>query len=313
MANPKPNKANNTKITKETKAKKETKASKTKSAKKAVEEPKDNIIDNTISEVIIDSNKKPLIDSDKQFDLSIRQKLISLYNLQTIDSKIDRINIIRGELPYEVQDNEDDVARLQTRLDNSLQEINELVTSIKDFHNYIKSCEMLIEKYKEQLNSVRNNREFDSINKEINYQVLEIKLTNKQIDNTTGAKEQKESQLEELKHTLEERKKDLEQKKLELSIIVAETELDEKKLKKEREEVIKVIDERLLYSYSRLRKNAKNGLAIVSIERDACGGCFNQIPAQRQMEIKQHKKIIVCEYCGRVIIDDFIQKQLEQE
>jgi len=172
---------------------------------------------------------------------------------------------------------------------------------------------MLIEKYKEQLNSVRNNREFDSINKEINYQVLEIKLTNKQIDNTTEAKEQKESQLEELKHTLEERKKDLEQKKLELSIIVAETELDEKKLKKEREEVIKVIDERLLYSYSRLRKNAKNGLAIVSIERDACGGCFNQIPPQRQMEIKQHKKIIVCEYCGRVIIDDFIQKQIEQE
>jgi len=290
-----------------------TKAVKTKNTKKAIDKPEDVRIDMVKTEVIIDSsNIRSTTEAEEQFDLTVRQKLISLYKLQTIDSRIDRIRIIRGELPFEVQDLEDEVARLQTRLENFTQEIVEVTTSIKDSHNFIKQCEILIEKYKEQQNNVRNNREYDFLNKEIEYQDLEIKHAKKKIGDFTKIAEQKEIQLEDLKNALEEREKDLRQKKIELNEIITDTEVDEKKLIVERENTVKLIDERLIFSYSRLRKNAKNGLAVVSIERDACGGCFNQIPPQRQMEIKQHKKIIVCEYCGRIIIDDFIQKQIEQ-
>jgi predicted nucleic acid-binding Zn-ribbon protein len=290
-----------------------TKTVKTKNTKKATDKPEDVKMDVNITEVIVDGiNTKSSAENEDQFDISVRQKLISLYKLQTIDSRIDRIRIIRGELPFEVQDLEDEVVRLQTRLENFTQEIQEVITTIKDSHNFIKQCEILIEKYKEQQNNVRNNREYDFLNKEIEYQDLEIKHAKKKIGDFTKISEQKESQLEELKNALEEREKDLRQKKIELNEIITDTEVDEKKLIVERENTVKLIDERLIFSYSRLRKNAKNGLAVVSIERDACGGCFNQIPPQRQMEIKQHKKIIVCEYCGRIIIDDFIQKQIEQ-
>jgi len=208
----------------------------------------------------------------KEADVSIEQKLIALFSLQQIDSKIDRIRIIRGELPLEVQDLEDEIAGLETRIDNYIQEIKNLETSINERKSAIVDCQMLIKRYEEQQNNVRNNREFDSLTKEIEYQNLEIQLNEKKIKEFTIALEAKKADVERANAKLNERRNDLEIKKAELDDIVAETEIEEKELQQKSIENQKYIEERLLTAYKRIRENARNGLAVVKIERDACGG-----------------------------------------
>jgi uncharacterized protein len=244
--------------------------------------------------------------ADEKGEVSIEKKLIALYNLQQIDSQVDKIRIIRGELPLEVQDLEDEIAGLETRIDNYLQETEALEKSITDKKNAIKDSHALIKKYGEQQMNVRNNREYDSLTKEIEFQNLEIQLSEKRIREFQQSVETKKVEIEHYQKVLGDRKNDLEIKQNELEDIVRETEKEENDLIKRSEENRKVIEERLITAYSRIRKNARNGLAVVQIERDACGGCFNKIPPQHQLDIRMHKKIIVCEYCGRILVDDGI-------
>ncbi|MFH1296646.1 MAG: C4-type zinc ribbon domain-containing protein [Bacteroidota bacterium] len=239
-------------------------------------------------------------------EFSNEQKLVALYNLQQIDSQVDKIRIIRGELPLEVQDLEDEIAGLETRVDNYIQETMMIEKSMLDKKNSIKESQTLIKRYEEQQMNVRNNREYDSLSKEIEFQNLEIQLSEKRIKEFQNTLEVKKQEIERLQSVLEERRGDLEIKKNELDDIVAETEKEENELIKRSEENRNFIEERLLTAYTRIRKNARNGLAVVQIERDACGGCFNKIPPQHQLDIRMHKKIIVCEYCGRILVDDGI-------
>jgi len=236
-------------------------------------------------------------------DISIEKKLIALYSLQQIDSQIDKIKIIRGELPLEVEDLEDEIIGLQTRIDNHIQEIETLKTSVKDKDNAIKESQLQIKRYEEQQMNVRNNREYDSLSKEIEFQNLEIALAEKRIKEFTHLLNLKNEEITAAQNVLDDRKNDLEIKKSELADIVSETEKEEQNLHSKSEEFQRFIEERLLTAYKRIRKNARNGLAVVSVERDACGGCFSAIPPQRQLDIRMHKKIIVCEYCGRILVD----------
>jgi uncharacterized protein len=236
-------------------------------------------------------------------EISIEKKLIALYSLQQNDSKIDRIKIVRGELPLEVEDLEDDVAGLETRIDNYIQEIELLEKQISDKHQAIKESNGLIKRYEEQQNNVRNNREYDALTKEIEFQSLEIQLAEKRIREFTAQLTMSKEEIENAQHELSDRRNDLEAKRGELTDIVAETELEEKELNHKSEQQQRMIEERLLIAYKRIRKNARNGLAVVPVERDACGGCFSYIPPQRQLDIKLHKKIIVCEFCGRILVD----------
>lgn len=239
----------------------------------------------------------------KTAEATVEERLQALYDLQEIDSKIDRIRIIRGELPLEVQDLEDAVAGLETRVEKATQTINTLDSDITAKKNQIKESEAAIKKYDEQQKNVRNNREYDSLSKEIEYQVLEIELAEKRIKEYQAKIDQKK-EINELSITkLEETKKELEHKRNELDEIVKETEKEEKDLKKKSDQAEKVIEERLLKAYKRIRDNARNGLAVVPVQRNACGGCFNKIPPQRQLDINSHKKVIVCEHCGRILVD----------
>jgi len=239
-------------------------------------------------------------------EVTIEKKLIALYSLQQIDSQVDKIRIIRGELPLEVQDLEDEIAGLETRIENYLQENNALEKSITEKKFSIKDSQALIKKYEEQQMNVRNNREYDSLTKEIEIQSLEIQLSEKRIREFQLALEAKTEEINRFQSILADRKGDLEIKKNELDDIVAETEKEENELIRNSEINRKFIEERLITAYTRIRKNARNGLAVVQIERDACGGCFNKIPPQHQLDIRMHKKIIVCEYCGRILVDDGI-------
>jgi len=239
-------------------------------------------------------------------DITIEKKLIALYSLQQINSQVDKIRIIRGELPLEVQDLEDDVAGLETRVLNYSKEMESLKESIEEKKNSIKECKTLIKKYDEQQMNVRNNREFDSITKELEFQNLEIQLCDKRIKEFKAAFDAKKEVIENSNAILEERKADLEVKKNELANIIDETEKEENMLIEKSNKNEEFIEERLLTAYKRIRKNARNGLAVVLVERDACGGCFNKIPPQRQLDIRMHKKIIVCEYCGRILVDENI-------
>jgi hypothetical protein len=234
-------------------------------------------------------------------EISVADRLDALFQLQKIDSEIDKIRTIRGELPLEVQDLEDEVAGLQTRISNFESELKELETEISDRKNASKESESAILKYKEQQNNVRNNREYDSLSKEIEFQELEIKLHEKKTKEARFKVESKQEVLETAKQQLDFRTADLATKKAELDAIIAETQVDEDRLLKSSENAKKNIEERLLFAYDRLRTNAKNGLAVVPVDRDACGGCFNKIPAQRQLDIETKKKIIVCEHCGRIL------------
>ena len=236
-------------------------------------------------------------------ELTVEQKLKTLYQLQTTLSKIDEIKTLRGELPLQVQDLEDEIAGLSTRIERIKSEIAELKTSIAGKKVEIEAAKASVAKYKEQQDNVRNNREYDFLTKEIEFQTLEIELCEKRIKEFTAQEQAKTAEEAESSNTLEERKKDLEVKKNELDEIISETKQEEEKLRDKAKDLETKIEPRLLQSFKRIRKNSRNGLGIVYVQRDACGGCFNKIPPQRQLDIRSRKKVIVCEYCGRIMID----------
>ena len=237
-------------------------------------------------------------------DYSMVEKIMALYELQQIDSKIDEINKIKGELPLEVQDLEDEIAGLRTRIDNIGVEIEELNGLTRQRKRESDEANALIVKYEEQQNNVRNNREFDALAKEIDYQKLEIELVNKRLKEYSAAVKAKKTQIEEAEEIVADRTLDLEQKRVELAGIEEETAKEIDALKVQEAEAATKIDERMLTAYKRIRGNMHNGLAVVTVKRDACGGCFNRIPPQRQVDIRQNKKIIICEYCGRILVSE---------
>ena len=236
-------------------------------------------------------------------EYTVEERLKTLYELQTMLSEIDRIKTLRGELPLEVKDLEDEIARLETRVQKFQGEIVQLQSDIAKEKEGIKNSQTLIEKYTAQQDNVRNNREFDFLTKEIEYQNLSIELCEKHIREYTAQEKNKKEEIETCQTTIAERTTDLQEKKEELDEIIAETRQDEEKLREKAKKLEQQVDPRLLTAFKRIRKNARNGLAVVYIQRGACGGCFNKIPPQRQLDIKMHKKIIVCEYCGRIMID----------
>ena len=237
-------------------------------------------------------------------DYSMQEKIMALYELQKIDSKIDEINKVKGELPLEVQDLEDEMAGMKTRIEHINAEIEELNTLTKQRKREVDQAKIMIGNYKEQQNNVRNNREFDAITKEIEYQELEIELAEKRLKEYSAGVKAKKLQLEEAENLSVERAADLAAKKAELEGIEAETAPLVAEYAAQGERVKEKIDERLLAAYDRIRRNVRNGLAVVTVKRDACGGCFNRIPPQRQVDIRQGKKIIICEYCGRILVAD---------
>jgi predicted nucleic acid-binding Zn-ribbon protein len=239
-------------------------------------------------------------------EISVEERLRALFSLQLVDSEIDKIKTLRGELPLEVQDLEDEIAGLETRLGNLKEEVAALEKAVSGKHNEIATAEALIKKYDDQQKNVRNNREYDSLSKEIEFQTLEIELCNKKIKEFMYQLEDKKVVIGESEVLLNDRSADLDNKKSELDEIISDTQKEEEALFKKSEKTQKIIEERLLTAYKRIRSNARNGLAVVPVKRDACGGCFNQIPPQRQLDIKSRKKIIVCEYCGRILVDDDI-------
>jgi hypothetical protein len=236
-------------------------------------------------------------------EMSVKDKLKALYDLQQIDTEIDKIKILRGELPLEVQDLEDEIEGLETRVGNIETEAKTLQDAISKKNNEITSAQSLIKKYEEQQNNVRNNREYDSLSKEIEFQTLEIELAEKRKKEFSEQVEEKEVLIADSTVILDERKDDLNTKKSELDEIIADTRKEEEILDKKRDNIENLIEPRLYTAYDKIRNNARNGLAVVTVERDACGGCFNKIPPQRQLDIASRKKIIVCEYCGRILVD----------
>ena len=236
-------------------------------------------------------------------ELTVEERLKAVYDLQTLLSEIDRIKTLRGELPLEVKDLEDDIEGLKTRIAKFKEEAEELRKSVSTKKIEIQQAQAEIAKYSEQQNNVRNNKEFDFLAKEIGYKQLEIELCEKRIKEFAAQEEEKSQEVAESTAALEERQKDLDVKKSELDEIISETKQEEEKLRDKAKELETKIEPRLLQSFKRIRKNSRNGLGIVYVQRDACGGCFNKIPPQRQLDIRSRKKIIVCEYCGRIMID----------
>ena len=239
----------------------------------------------------------------KTDEVSVEERLKALYELQLIDSKIDKIKTVRGELPLEVRDLEDMVAGLETRIEKFEAEMQVFEDAITEKKNVIKDATALIKKYTTQQGKVRNNREYDSLTKEMEFQNLEIELAEKRIREYKANIVAKKEISEISEQELVDRKKDLKIKKKELAEIVEETEKEEAALKKKSKLAEAIIDERLLNAYKRIRSNVMNGMGVVTVERDACGGCFNRIPPQRHLDIKTHKKVIVCEHCGRILVD----------
>ena len=229
---------------------------------------------------------------------------MALYELQKIDSQIDEINKVKGELPLEVQDLEDELAGLNTRIENINAEIEELNSLIRQRKREVDQAKIMIGNYKEQQNNVRNNREFDAINKEIEYQELEIELAEKRLKEYAAQTKTKKAIIDDTTALIEERNIDYKAKKEELDSIETETAQQIAELMAKAEQAKQPIDERLLAAYNRIRSNVRNGLAVVTVTRDACGGCFNRIPPQRQADIRQGKKFIVCEYCGRILVSE---------
>ena len=236
-------------------------------------------------------------------DFSVEEKLRALYQLQSMLSEIDKIKTLRGELPLEVQDLEDEVAGLGTRIEKIQNEIAELKANVVNKKIEIEAAKVSVEKYKSQQENVRNNREYDVLSKEIEFQSLEIELCEKRIREAQAAEKAKNEELERSTEALEERKQDLEAKKAELEEIVSETKQEEERLREKAKALETTIEPRLLQAFKRIRKNSRNGLGVVYVQRDACGGCFNKIPPQKQLDIRSRKKIIVCEYCGRIMVD----------
>ena len=236
-------------------------------------------------------------------EMTVEEKLSNLYELQKTLSAIDEKRALRGELPLEVQDLEDEIEGLNTRLQKIQDEINDYQSAIAQKRNEIEQAQQSVEKYKSQLDSVRNNREYDTLSKEIEFQTLEIELANKKIKEANQKIAERQNDLQQAQTSIQERQADLVDKRSELDDILQETRDAEAELKERAKELETRIEPRLLASFKRIRKGARNGLGIVYVQRDACGGCFNKIPPQRQLDIKMHKKIIVCEYCGRILID----------
>lgn len=236
-------------------------------------------------------------------DLTVEEKLKTLYQLQTTLSSIDDKRALRGELPLEVHDLEDEIEGLHTHQNKIQDEIEDFKHAVAQKQGDIKEAETSVERYKQQLDTVANNREYDTLTKEIEFQVLEIELCNKKIKEAQERVDAKNGELDATLKQIEDRTADLESKRAELDDIMQETRAEEEHLKDKAADLEKKIEPRLLTSFMRIRKGARNGLGIVYVQRDACGGCFNKIPPQRQLDIKMHKKIIVCEYCGRILVD----------
>ena len=243
---------------------------------------------------------------------TVEQKLKALYELQNIHTKIDKIRQVRGELPMEVADLEDDVLGLETRIQKIKADLDDLEDSIVTRKNTIKDAQAAIKRYDTQLKEVKNNREYDALTKEIEIQGLDIQVSEKKIKEHGFEFTSKTEIYQAALTDLEGRKKDLETKKSELDVITAETEKEEQDLQAKADKSEPAIEERLLVAYKRLRKNAVNGLAVVTIDRDSCSGCFNQIPPQRQLDIRQRKKIIVCEHCGRILVDEALTQEVAE-
>ena len=241
---------------------------------------------------------------------SIEENIISLYKLQQVKSKIDEINHIKGELPFEVQDLSDEVEGMQTRLDNLIARIEELTHLMKDGKSEIESATALIKKYQEQQNNVRNNREFESISKEVEYQELEIQLLEKHIKQYSEEQKEKKSSIDQVSAVLADKKVAYKDKKEELDSIDQETSKDIAVFEKEASVIAAVVEERLLSAFEKIRGIMKNGLAVVTVKRNACSGCFNRIPPQRQLDIRMSKKLIFCEYCGRILVSDEMNEEV---
>ena len=256
--------------------------------------------------------KTATLSEREKIDATIEEKLSAIYELQVIDSKIDKIRTVRGELPLEIKDLEDSVEQLATRLEKMQEEMRQSETIISDKKNLMKDSEAAIKKYKTQQNKVRNNREYESLTKEVEYQTLEIALAERKIKEYKASLTTKKEQIELQEEELKERKSRLKEKQGELDEIIAETEKEETALLKKSNTAEAKIEERLLGAYKRIRGNTRNGLAVVPVERDACGGCFSKIPPQRQLDIKMHKKLIVCEHCGRVLIAPDIADKMKE-
>lgn len=248
---------------------------------------------------------------DDNKSVPISSKLRALFELQNVVSEIDKFKTLCGELPLEVQDLEDEITGLKTRVTNFEDDTKDLETAIHNKKAAIKESETLIAKYTEQQNNVRNNREFDSLSKEVEFQKLEMELSEKRIREFTIELNSKKESIGTSASLLKERLEDLDRKQRELQEITAETQIEEERLKSKSEKIESNIEARLLTAFKRIRKNARNGLAVVTVQRDACGGCFNKIPPQRQMDIASRKKVIVCEYCGRILVDKNILDQIE--
>jgi len=242
----------------------------------------------------------------KKVTVSVEDRLKALYQLQIIDSEVDKIRIVRGELPLEIEDLEDLIAGLKTRLEKLVGELELVNTDLLAKKNSIADATVLVEKYEKQLKNIKNNREFSSLTKELEYKGLEIQLNEKHIAELQAKVIHKDEVITESKLQIMDREEELSVKNKELAAIVKETEKEEKDLLKRSDKAQVVIEERILTVYSRIRNKVKNGLAVVSVDRDACGGCFNQIPPQRQLDIQMHKKVIVCEHCGRILVDSNI-------
>ncbi|MDR1860670.1 MAG: C4-type zinc ribbon domain-containing protein [Bacteroidales bacterium] len=263
-------------------------------------------------------NTKERRKEEEKANVPVSEKLKALFELQTVVSEIDKFKALRGELPLEVQDLEDDIVGLKTRIVRLEDEARTTESAIANRKTSIKECEALIAKYAEQQQNVKNNREYDSLNKEVEFQRLEIELSHKKIaefnKKLNSRKDDKNGEgyvglleaIEIARNQLKEREEDLQRKKRELDEITAETKIEEEKLKNKADKIESLIEPRLLNNFRKVRKNAHNGLAVVKVERDACGGCFNKIPPQRKLDIASHKKIIVCEYCGRILVDEGI-------
>jgi predicted nucleic acid-binding Zn-ribbon protein len=269
-------------------------------AEPTVEAPKEE------APLVKEEAPKPVEDP---IEVSVEQKLVALYTLQQVDSKIDEIRAYRGNLPLEIQDIEDEIAGLETRIANFKEESKKHQKDISDYKIKIKETEALIKKYEDQQNNVRNNREYDSLTKEIEYQQLDNQLSEKRIREITAKDNDVATKVAEAQMHLTELRTSLQEKKDELHSLVEGTEKEEEQLLQRSADCEKLVEDRLLVAYKRIRKNARNGLAVVGIFDEACGGCFNRIPPQHQLDICTHKKIIVCEYCGRILVDKGIIAQ----
>ena len=279
-----------------------------KSAKKAatkVENAQEEVVDTTPE--VAEPAKETT--TEVPIEVSVEQKLVALYTLQQVDSKIDEIRAYRGNLPLEIQDMEDEIAGLETRIVNLKDESKKHQKDISDYKIKIKEIEALIKKYEDQQNNVRNNREYDSLTKEIEYQQLDIQLSEKRIREITAKDNEVATKVAQAQMRLTELQGSLQDKKEELHSLVEGTEKEEEQLLQRSADCEKLVEDRLLVAYKRIRKNARNGLAVVGIFDEACGGCFNRIPPQHQLDICTHKKIIVCEYCGRILVDKGIIEQ----